>query len=99
MWVIFAPMQLCTVGGGGSRPEVVTLAGGGMVPGGEAGGRVGGAIPPSRLRGLGRCVGLVSRNFFLSFGSPRSDVLADNCCISCCICVDRERVGRKLYSF
>ena len=81
------------------EPEAVRLEGGGMVPGGEAGGRVGGAIPPYRLRGQGRYVGLVSRNFFSSFGSPRSAVLADSDCVSCCVCVDRERVERKLYSF
>ena len=81
------------------EPEAVRLEGGGREPGGEAGGRDGGAIPPYRLRGLGRYVGLVSRNFFLSFGSPRSAVLADSSCVSCCICVDRKRVKRKLYSF
>ena len=65
-----------------------------MVPGGEAGGWAGGAIPPSRLRGQGRYVGLVSRNFFSSFGSPRSAVLADSDCVSCCVCVDIEEVDK-----
>ena len=68
--------------------------GGGRVPGGEAGGRAGVAIPPSRLRGQGRYVGLVSRNFFLSFGSPRSAVLADSDYVSCCVCVDTEEVDK-----
>ena len=67
-------------------------------PGGEAGGgtRGGGwqAIPPSRLRGQGRYVGLVSRNFFSSFGSPRSAMLADSDCVSCCVCVDTEEVDK-----
>ena len=54
----------------------------------------GGAIPPYRLRGQGRYVGLVSRNFFLSFGSPRSAVLADSDCVSCCVCVDTEEVDK-----
>ena len=54
----------------------------------------GGAIPPSRLRGLGRYVGLVSRNFFLSFGSPCSAVLADSDCVSYCVCVDTEEVDK-----
>ena len=39
-------MQHCTGGGGGSWQEAVTLEGGGREPGGEAGGRDGGAIPP-----------------------------------------------------
>ena len=91
---IFAPMQLCTGGGGGSWTEAVRLEGGGMVPGGEAGGRAGGAIPPFAPIWLGRYVGLVSRNFFLSFGSPRSAVLAESDCVSCCVCVDTEEVDK-----
>lgn len=74
--------------------EAVRLEGGGREPCGEAGGRAGGAIPPSRLRGQGRYVGLVSRNFFSSFGSPRSAVLADSDCVSCCVCVDTEEVDK-----
>ena len=97
--VIFAPMHHCTGGGGGSG------AGDGEAVGRRQGARRrdgGGrwqAIPPFAPIWLGRYVGLVSRNFFLSFGSPRSTVLADNDCVSCCVCVDRERVERKLYSF
>ena len=94
VWTIFAPMQLCTGGGGGSWTEAVRLEGGGMVPGGEAGGRAGGAIPPFAPIWLGRYVGLVSRNFFLSFGSPRSAVLAESDCVSCCVCVDTEEVDK-----
>jgi len=37
--------------GSRGRVQLVRLEGGGRVPGGEAGGRAGGAIPPSRLRG------------------------------------------------
>lgn len=58
--------------------------------GGGAGGRAGGAIPPYRLRGLGRYRGLVCRNFFSSFGSPRSAVLADSSRVSCCVRANRE---------
>ena len=76
------------------EPEAVRLEGSGMVPGGGRGGGGWQAIPPSRLRGQGRYVGLVSRNFFLSFGSPRSDVLADSDCVSCCVCVDTEEVDK-----
>ena len=84
-------MQLVRLEGGGrdadgSQSEGVAAA-------------AGGAIPPFAPIWLGRYVGLVSRNFFLSFGSPRSAVLADSDCVSCCVCVDRERVERKLYSF
>ena len=50
--------------------------------------------PPSSILGLGRYVGLVSRNFFLSFGSPRSAVLADSDCVSYCVCVDTEEVDK-----
>lgn len=99
MWAIFALLEDCTGGGGGSWPEAVTLEGGGREPGGGMRGDCWQAIPPSRLRGQGRYVGLVSRNFFLSLGSPRSAMLADSDCVSCCVCVDRKRVGRKLYSF
>ena len=95
---IFAPFEHCTGGGGGSWPVVVTLEGGGMVPGGEAGGRAGSgcwqAIPPFAPIWLGRYVGLVSRNFFSSFGSPRSAVLADSDCVSCCVCVNTEMVDK-----
>ena len=45
-WIIFAPMQLCTGGGGGSWPEVVTLEGGGMEPRGGTRGGIWQAIPP-----------------------------------------------------
>lgn len=92
--VIFAPFRLCTGGGGGSGPEAVSLEGGGRdADGSQADGVAaadGRAIPPYQLRGQGRYVGLVSRNFFLSLGSPCSDVLADNDCVSCCVCVDTE---------
>ena len=94
VWTIFAPFRHCTGGGGGSGPEAVRLEGGGMVPGGEAGGRAGGAIPPFASIWLGRYVGLVSRNFFLSFGSSRSAMLADSDCVSCCVCVDTEEVDK-----
>lgn len=70
------------------------LEGGGIVPGGGHGGGSWQAIPPYRLRGKGRYVGLVSRNFFSSFGSPRSAVLADSGCVSCCVCIDMEEVGK-----
>ena len=83
--------------------QMVRLEGGGRdADGSQAEGvaaAAGGAIPPFAPIGLGRYVGLVSRNFFLSLGSPRSAVLADSDCVSCCVCVDRERVERKLYSF
>ena len=91
---IFAPLEDCTGGGGGSWPEAVRLEGGGEEPGGGHGGGCWQAIPPYRLRGLGRYVGLVSRNFFLSLGSPRSAVLADSDCVSCCVCVDTEEVDK-----
>ena len=81
------------------EPETARLEGGGREPGGRAGGGGWQAIPPSCPIWLGRYVGLVSRNFFLSFGSPRSAVLADGDHVSYCVCVDRDRVGRKLYSF
>lgn len=80
------------------EPEAVTLEGGGRdADGSQAEGMAaaaGGAIPPSCPIWLGRYVGLVSRNFFLSFGSPCSAMLADNDCVSCCVCVDTERVGK-----
>ena len=96
---IFAPMQLCTGGGGGSGAGSVDAGGRRQGARRRDGGGGWQAIPPSRLRGQGRYVGLVSRNFFLSFGSPRSAVLADSDCVNYCVCVDRERVERKLYSF
>ena len=76
------------------EPEAARLEGGGRVPGGGHGGGCWQAIPPSRLRGQGRYVGLVSRNFFLSLGSPRSAVLAYGDCVSCCVCVDTEEVDK-----
>ena len=76
------------------EPEAVRLEGGGMVPGGGHGGDCWQAIPPFAPIWLGRYVGLVSRNFFSSFGSPRSAVLADSDCVSCCVCVDTEEVGK-----
>ena len=91
---IFAPFRHCTGGGGGSWPEVVTLEGGGMVPGGGRDGGSWQAIPPFDPIWLGRYVGLVSRNFFLSFGSPCSAVLADSDCVSYCVCVDTEEVDK-----
>ena len=60
---------------------------------GEAGGRAGGSIPPIETDRLGRYRGLVSRNFFSSFGSPRSAVLADSIRVSCCVRVDIENGG------
>ena len=76
------------VAGGGEA------GGGGMVPGGWRGGGSWQAIPPFAPIWLGRYVGLVSRNFFLSLGSPRSAVLADSDCVSCCVCVDTEEVDK-----
>ena len=78
--------------------QLVRLEGGGRdADGSQAEGvaaAAGGAIPPYRLRGQGRYVGLVSRNFFLSLGSPRSAVLADSDCVSYCVCVDTEEVDK-----
>ena len=60
--------------GSRGRVQPVRMEGGGRdADGSQAEGvaaAAGGAIPPYRLRGLGRYVGFVSRNFFLSFGSP-----------------------------
>ena len=94
VWLFLHRCNIAPAAAVDREPEAVRLEGGGMVPGGEAGGMAGGAIPPSRLRGLGRYVGLVSINFFLSFGSPRSAVLADSDCVSCCVCVDTEYVDK-----
>ena len=73
--------------------QLVRLEGGGRdADGSQAEGvaaAAGGAIPPSCPIWLGRYVGLVSRNFFLSLGSPRSAMLADSERVSCCVCVDR----------
>lgn len=44
--VIFAPLEDCTGGGGGSWPDVVTMEGGGIVSGGGHGGGSWQAIPP-----------------------------------------------------
>ena len=92
--VIFAPLEDCTGGGGGSGPEVVTMEDSGEEPGGGRGGGCWQAIPPFAPIWLGRYVGLVSRNFFLSLGSPRSAVLADSDCVSYCVCVDTELVDK-----
>jgi hypothetical protein len=66
--------------------------------GGEAGQRAVGdcwqAIPPFDSPGLGRYRGLECRNFFSSFGSLRSAVLADNSRVSCCVRVDIENGGQ-----
>lgn len=84
--------------GSRGRVQLVRLEGGGRdADGSQAEGvaaAAGGAIPPYRLRGQGRYVGLVSRNFFLSLGSLRSAVLADSDCVSCCVCVDTEEVDK-----
>ena len=91
---IFAPMQLCTGGGGGSWPEAVRLeaAAGSQAEGMAA--AAGRQYPPSRLYTLERYRVLECRNFFLSFGSPRSVVLANSGYVSCCVCVDREEVDK-----
>jgi hypothetical protein len=62
--------------------------------GGEAGRRAGGAIPPPWPVWKGRYRGLECRNFFSSFGSPRSTVLADSSHVSFCVCVDIENGGQ-----
>ena len=97
----------CTVGrlhrrrrwiGNRGRVQLVRLEGGGRdADGSQTEGRAaadGRAIPPYRLRGKGRYVGLVSRIFFLSLGSPRSAVLADSDCVSRCVCVGTEEVDK-----
>ena len=68
--------------------------GGGREPGGGHGGGSWQAIPPPRLYTLERYRVLECRNFFLSFGSPRSAVLAYSGCVSCCVCVDTEEVDK-----
>ena len=91
---IFAPFRHCTGGGGGSWPEVVRLEAAAWCQADGVAAAAGGAIPPFAPIWLGRYDGLVSRNFFLSFGSPCSAVLADSDCVSCCVCVDTEEVDK-----
>ena len=76
------------------EPEAARMKGDGMEPGGGHGGGRWQAIPPPAWIWLGRYVGLVSRNFFLSFGSPCSAVLAYGDCVSYCVCVDTEEVDK-----
>ena len=84
--------------GSRGRVQLVRLDGGGRDADGcqavRLAGGLAGLYPPPAWIWLGRYVGLVSRNFFLSFGSPRSAVLADGDCVSCCVCVDTKEVDK-----
>jgi hypothetical protein len=85
--IYFAPLRNCTGGGD---------AGGGAAgePGGGTRGDCWQAIPPYRPDRLGRYRGLECRNFFSSFGSPCSAVLADSSRVSCCVRVDIKNGGQ-----
>ena len=88
--IYFAPLRICTGGGD---------AGGGAAgePGGGTRGDCWQAIPPFDSPGVGRYRGLECRNFFSSFGSPSSAVLADSSCVSCCVRVDIENGGQVTF--